>query len=85
MRQIEKDIRFIGTLLPQHYEVNEDSRKGSFRCKSTIGISEQSWERFTEKCRTFFGKRLMEFYHTTNSQHKDFTVYLKSVAEKAEQ
>jgi hypothetical protein len=77
-KTIGEDIRFIGGLLPQHYEVKEDKdHSSSFRCTSTMGLTEIAWERFTNKCREYFGKRLLEFYHQVNYMHKDFTVYLK--------
>lgn len=35
---IKKDIQFIQSILPAHYDIKESKRSGSIHCVSTIGI-----------------------------------------------
>lgn len=35
---MKKEIEFVKSLLPSHYEVKESSKKGSIHCVSEIGV-----------------------------------------------
>lgn len=78
---IAKDIEFVRSILPDHYLVQESSRRGSIHCKSSIGIDdtppENHWKAVFGAIKGYFDDRFQEVYHSTCSNHVNFTIYLK--------
>ena len=69
--------QFIESILPNYYEVTE-VLTGTIRCISTKdeGIEDENeWEIFKSLARDYFGDSLKEFYHSTCTNHINFTVY----------
>lgn len=69
--------QFIESILPNYYEVTE-LITGVIRCISTKdeGIEDgDEWEMFKSLARNYFGDSLKEFYHSTCTNHLNFTVY----------
>lgn len=91
--RVSQDIKFLEQLLPYHYLVREDDKDGSVRCVSKIGIKVSNtvdtedvkeWKKIFSAIKKQFGKRFQEVYHHTCSLHKDFTIYLKTDAQRTE-
>lgn len=82
--QIEEDIQFVKSILPEHYNVQESKKKGSIHCKSPIGIRQRTdaeddehWGYVFQALKQHFGERFQEVFHNTCFCHVDFTIYLK--------
>jgi hypothetical protein len=67
--------QFIKDMLPDHYEVKE-TMSGIISCKSNAGIeTESEWLDFMNAIRNYFGDAFKEVYHSTCTNHVNFTVY----------
>lgn len=83
-KQIDKDINFIKSILPNHYLVQESKTKGSIHCKSDVGIrhkidadDDEHWSYIVKAIEKHFKERFQEIDHNTCFCHTDFTIYLK--------
>jgi hypothetical protein len=83
IRQTE-DIKFVRSILPEHYTVKESKHPGSIHCVSKEGIrhkvdadDDEHWDYIVKAIENYFGNRLMEIDHNTNFCHVDFTIYLR--------
>lgn len=74
---IEAKIKYVrGILTPFYYSVNEGNKKGSLHCKSGTGIEdEETWKYLTSAIKSRFNGEAIEFYHNTNHNHTDFTIF----------
>jgi hypothetical protein len=84
MENINQDIQFVQSILPNHYEVKESKTKGSIHCKSSIGIKQnaddeddEQWSYILTAIKNHFSTRFQEVYHNTCTFHVDFTIHLK--------
>lgn len=74
-------LKAIKSMLPEHYECTYDEPLCCIRCKSSIGISDeteegnQQWQIFFDTVKQYLGEYFKEIYHDTNANHSDFTVY----------
>ena len=79
---MSEDLQFVKGIIPDHYRVEPSKEKeGSLHCVSTgtnKGMDDTEWRRFVPLCQNEFGERLQEFYHHVNSDHQDFTIFLKN-------
>ena len=67
--------QFVANMLPKHYKVTE-LITGVIRCRSAEGIeSAAEWVDFLSAVKKYFGKAFKEVYHTTCTNHVNFTVY----------
>ncbi len=77
------DFSFFTYYLPNYYVQNsrKDNRE-EWRCRSNTGLSdmgdEKEWNAFVKEVHNRWPMRFIEIYHTVNTNHKDFTIYLKS-------
>jgi hypothetical protein len=83
--EIQQDIDFVKTILPEHYEVKESKKAGSIHCRSKIGIAhkidaddDEHWEYIVKAIENHFKERFQEIDHNTNFCHVDFTIYLQT-------
>lgn len=82
--QVDDDIHFIKSLLPDHYQVIESFTKGSIKCVSSIGIKknkdsedEEHWYYIFTAIKQHFKERFQEVFHNVCYCHTNFTIYLK--------
>jgi hypothetical protein len=67
--------QFVKDMLPDHYEVKETTT-GIISCKSREGIeSAVEWADFMNAIKKYFGAAFKEVYHSTCTNHVNFTVY----------
>jgi hypothetical protein len=67
--------QFVKDMLPDHYDVKETTT-GIIRCKSSEGIeSGVEWADFMNAIKKYFGESFKEVYHSTCTNHVNFTVY----------
>lgn len=67
--------QFVTDMLPEHYEVKE-TMQGIISCKSSEGIeSAVEWADFMNALKKYFGDAFKEVYHSTCTNHVNFTVY----------
>lgn len=84
LTQLERDINFIKSILPAHYEVKESAHKGSAHCKSREGMryrnndDNEQWGYVELAINNYFKERLSEIDFNTNAFYQDFTIYLKN-------
>lgn len=89
--QWTKDVVFVQSILPEHYDVRIRTNKVSpdkevrfIRCTSKIGIrkngeqeDDEHWSYFMKALKSRFGNRFQEVDHHTCTHHSDFNIYLK--------
>jgi hypothetical protein len=67
--------QFVKDMLPEHYDVRENIQ-GIISCKSSEGIeSAAQWVDFVNAIKIYFGESFKEVYHSTCTNHVNFTVY----------
>lgn len=82
---VQKDIAFVKSLLPEHYVVQESSKKYSIHCRSSIGLrtlsgdnDNERFDEFFKRIKEYFKDRFLEVNHITCAYHQNFTIYLKA-------
>ena len=80
------DLQFVKSILPLHYNLREFP--DCIRCVSRTGIDDSNgdneWKTTVmEPLRKHFGNRFQEVYHSTCTNHVDFTIYFKQIDEPA--
>ena len=85
---LEKDIEYVKSVLPDHYTVKESKQKGNIHCVSTKGIchhidcdDEEHWGYIHNAFKLHFRKRFSETFLNVCSCYRDFTIYLKSITD----
>lgn len=77
---IQQKVTKVKKILPKHYKVIGDPEDNSINCKSNIGISdagvEKEWKDTFKKIKTSFND-FLEVFHSTCTNHSDFTIYFK--------
>ena len=83
---MQNDLQFVRSILPDHYTVQEGKKKGSIHCKSEIGIrhkidaeDDEHWHYVFSAIKQKFGKRFQEVFHNVSFCHTDFIIYLKAI------
>lgn len=77
---IRNDLQFMQDLLPDHYTC--EPRENGIHCYSPKGIDEndpEQWEFTFMAIKQFLGKRFLELYHQTCTNHVKFTVFIKPI------
>lgn len=77
------DLQAVEKILPKHYETWHTD--GAIRCISQNGITEvgDTWESMVmQRLKEHFQDRFKEVYHSTNTNHRDFTIYFKAAPKK---
>jgi len=77
------DFGFFRKVMPSYYVTIDSSLTGSrpekIRCRSNFGVEDkESWEYLMKAFRQRWGDRFIEVNHTVNTNHTDFTIYLKA-------
>lgn len=75
-----KNIEYIKSILPPHYEINEKETATSirYRCISQTGITdEEAWGYIWRAIKQQFGERFLEIDHTTCTYHINFDIWIK--------
>lgn len=76
-----EDIKFVRTILPNHYDVTMATDKKGINCKSKneAGISERNgdWEIILDAIKKYFGARFSEVFHYTCTNHIRFIIFIK--------
>jgi hypothetical protein len=83
MNKTDKD--FLVRLLPDHYVCR--FRETGINCQSEKGIDEndpEQWDYTFKAIKQYYGERFLEVNHITNTDHKNFTVYLKMAENEKE-
>lgn len=76
----EKDVEFMGRILPDDYTC--EIRKDGVHCFSDKGIADDQgyddhWDLIINAIRQHFTERFCEVFHQTSTYHRKFTVFLK--------
>lgn len=80
---MKEEAEFMQYILPAHYTV--EPRANGVQCESPIGIDDcdtEHWGYIMEAIKQKFGKRFLEAYHQTCTDHKKFMVYIRPVKEE---
>jgi hypothetical protein len=80
---LQKDIDFIKTILPDHYEVKESKQQGNIHAKSRHGLrtngqndDDEHWRYVQAAIKGYFKDRLKEIFFNTHAFYQDFTIYI---------
>ena len=68
--------QYVQSILPNHYYVHE-TITGKITCRSRRGIDDSNdneWNKFFNLLKKYFGKSFKEVYHSTCTNHMNFTV-----------
>ena len=74
------DLEFVKKILPTHYSVNANNKGDGINCTSKIGIDEndeEHWFYIFQAIKQRFKENFSEVFHSTCSDHLDFTISFK--------